>query len=109
MKPKRGKSSGKAPEATWRPTAFGPILLPAAILLAALVFRTVSLSTFDPLFDEEITRDVVAGIWHGEWSNNWKYTVAAPEYRVDMYNFSSYMYADGLIAGLAGKLASPLP
>jgi hypothetical protein len=104
MKSKRGKSVRKAPKPT-----LGPAFLPVLILLAALVFRIVSLSTFDPLVDEKITRDVVTGIWNGELSNNWKYTVTEPEYRVDMYNFSSYMYADALIAGLAGKLAARLP
>lgn len=70
----------------------------------ALVFRTVSLTTFHTVFDEGITRDVVAGIFHGEWSNNWKYTVSDPSFRMDQYNFSSYLYADALIAGAAGKL-----
>jgi hypothetical protein len=99
MKSKRGKSTVKAPQ-----SALGPVLLPALILVAALVLRTVSLTTFGSLVDERITRDVVAGIWHGEWSNNWKFTVSAPEYRIDMYNFSSYMYADAVIAGTAGEL-----
>jgi hypothetical protein len=74
------------------------------ILLAALVLRTVSLTTFNTLLDEGITRDVVTGIWHGEWSNNWKYTVSAADYRVDQYNFSCYLYADALLAGAAAKL-----
>jgi hypothetical protein len=99
MKSKRGKSPGKAPE-----SALWPVVLPVLILLAALVLRTVSLTTFGTLVDERITRDVVAGIWHGEWSNNWKSTVSAPEYRIDMYNFSSYMYADALIAGGAAEI-----
>jgi len=101
MKPKRAKSTGKAPK-----PALGPVLLPALILVAALVFRTVSLTTFASLVDERITRDVVTGIWQGEWSNNWRYTVSAPEFRIDQYNFSSYLYADALIAGTAAKLAA---
>lgn len=99
MKSKRGKSAGRAPK-----PAYGLVILPALILLVALVFRTVSLTTFSAQVDEQITRDVVTGLWHGEWSNNWKYTVSVPEYRVDQYNFSSYLYADALIAGVAGKL-----
>jgi hypothetical protein len=104
MKPKCAKSTGKAPK-----PALGSALLPAVILLGALVLRTVSLTTFDALYDEKITRDVVTGIWHGEWSNNWKYTVSTPEYRIDMYNFSSYLYADALIAGVASQVADRLP
>jgi hypothetical protein len=79
------------------------------ILIAALVLRTTSLTTFSTLYDERITSDVVTGLWHGELSNNWAHTVTAPEHRTDLYNFSSYMYLDGLIAGLAGKFAAPLP
>jgi len=67
--------------------------------LAALVLRTVSLTTFGIQVDEQITKDVITGIWNGQWSNNWKYTVTAPEFRIDQYNFSSYLYADALIAG----------
>jgi Dolichyl-phosphate-mannose-protein mannosyltransferase len=104
MKPKRGKSEAKAPQ-----PAYWPILLPALILLSALIFRTVSLHSFDPLVDENITRDVVAGIWNGQWSNNWKYTVSDATYHVDMYNFSSYLYADGLIAGALANFTPPLP
>jgi Dolichyl-phosphate-mannose-protein mannosyltransferase len=103
MKPKRGKSVERASQ-----PARTPILLPALILLIALVFRTVSLNTFAPLVDERITRDVVAGIWHGQWSNNWKYTVSDESYHVDMYNFSSYLYADGLIAGALANFTPPL-
>src|SRR5580658_3138475 len=99
MKSKRGKSAGGAPR-----RVHGAVILPGVILLAALVFRIVSLTTFDPLFDEQITRDVVTGIWHGEWSDNWKYTVSAENYRNDQYNFSSYLYADALIAGTVGQL-----
>src|ERR1022692_3906006 len=104
MKPKRGKSAGRAPRPAYR-----PILLPALILTIALIIRTTSLTAFDPLYDEKITRDVVTGIWNGDWSNNWKGTVTNPDYRVDMYNFSSYMYADALLAGMASKLATRLP
>jgi len=104
MKPKPAKSTGKVPK-----PAFGLVLLPALILLLALVFRTVSITGFDPLVDERITRDVVTGIWHGQWSNNWKYTVSVPEFRIDMYNFSSYLYADALIAGAASQVANRLP
>jgi uncharacterized membrane protein len=104
MKPKRAKSTAKAPK-----RAYGPLLLPCSILLVALVFRTVSLTTCSTLLDEGITRDVVTGIWHGEWSNNWKYTVSAPDFRIDQYNFSSYLYADALIAGVASQVADRLP
>lgn len=103
MKSKGGKSTGKEP----RP-ALAPVFLPALILAIALVLRTVSLTTFSALFDEQITRDVVTGIWHGEWSNNWKYTVSAENYRIDQYNFSSYLYADALLAGAAAKLEALL-
>jgi Dolichyl-phosphate-mannose-protein mannosyltransferase len=99
MKSKRGKSAGGAPR-----RAHGAVILPGVILFVALVFRIVSLTTFDTLFDEQITRDVVTGIWRGEWSNNWKYTVSAKNYRDDQYNFSSYLYADALTAGAAGQL-----
>jgi len=104
MKPKRGKSAGRAPKPAYR-----RIVLPALILTIALIIRTTSLTTFGPLYDEKITKDVVTGIWNGDWSNNWKGTVTNPDYRVDMYNFSSYMYADALLAGMAGKLAPRLP
>jgi len=104
MKSKRGTFSEKAPVSGLR-TA----VLPAAILLAALVFRAVSLNSFAPLADEKITRDVVAGIWRGQWSNNWKFTVTDPAFRVDLYNFSSYLYADAVLAGLPARLSSPLP
>lgn len=83
-----------------------PLVLPALILIGALILRTVSLTTFQPLGDEQITRDVATGIWHGELSNNWKYTVTQPEFRIDMYNFSSYLYADALTAGAAAKIAA---
>jgi hypothetical protein len=101
MKSKRGKSVGAAPR-----RAYSAVILPAVILLAALVLRIVSLTPFDTLFDEQITRDVVTGIWHGEWSNNWKYTVSAKNYRNDQYNFSSYLYADALIAGATGQVSA---
>lgn len=104
MKPKRGKSAGRAPKPAYR-----RIVLPALILTIALIIRTTSLTTFGPLYDEKITKDVVTGIWNGDWSNNWKGTVTNPDYRVDMYNFSSYMYADALLAGMASKLAPRLP
>jgi hypothetical protein len=103
MKSKPGKSSGRAPE-----SASALLLLPALILVAALAFRTVSITTFGTLLDEQMTQDVVTGIWHGEWSNNWKHTVSLPDYRVDLYNFSSYLYADALLAGTASELASSL-
>jgi hypothetical protein len=109
MKPKRWKRAPKAPQLASRQRAYWPIVLPALILIAALVLRTTSLTTFSTLYDERITSDVVTGLWHGELSNNWVHTVTAPEHRTDMYNFSSYMYVDGLISGLASKLAAPLP
>jgi len=83
----------------------GPIALPALTLISALIFRTVSLTTLQPLRDEQITADVVKGIWHGELSNNWKYTATPPEFRIDMYNFSSYLY-DALTAGAAAQIAA---
>ncbi len=104
MKQKRGK-----PAESVSKRAYGPIALPALILAAALLFRFISITTFPPLFDEYITKDVVTGLWHGEWSNNWKYTVRAEEYHVDMYNFSSYMYADGILAGISSNLGAPQP
>jgi hypothetical protein len=99
MRSERRKGAGKAPR-----RVHGLVILPGVILFAALVFRIVSLTTFDTLFDEQITSDVVTGIWHGEWSNNWKYTVSAKNYREDQYNFSSYLYADALIAGVGAQL-----
>ncbi|HUB83925.1 MAG TPA: glycosyltransferase family 39 protein [Bryobacteraceae bacterium] len=104
MKSNRGKGAGKARKADLRAA-----ILPAAILLAALVWRTVSLNSFPPLPDEKITRDVVAGIWDGQWSNNWKYTVTDRAFRVDLYNFSSYLYADAVLAGVPATLGSSLP
>jgi hypothetical protein len=109
MKPKRGTSAEKAPQPASRQRAYWPILLPALILIVALVLRITSLTTFSSLYDERITSDIVTGLWHGELSNNWVHTVTAPEHRTDLYNFSSYMYVDGLIAGVAAKLAPPLP
>jgi len=107
MKPKRAKNMGKAPQAAPRPN-LNPMLLPALILIAALALRTVSLTTFDTLFDEQITKDVVTGIWHGDWSNNWKHTVTVRGYGIDLYNFSSYLYADALVAGTASELSGGL-
>jgi hypothetical protein len=104
MKPQR-----RQPAAPVSKPSNWPVVLPALILGIVLIFRVVSISTFRPLFDESITRDVVTGLWHGQWSNNWKYTVKSQDYRVDMYNFSSYMYADGLLAGTASYLAPARP
>jgi hypothetical protein len=104
MKPKRGTPAEKAPQRAYR-----HVLLPAAILLAALTLRTVSVTQFPTLVDETITRDVVNGIWRGEWSNNWKFTATHADFRADQYNFSSYLYADALVAGVAGRLAPRMP
>lgn len=102
-KSKSGKSLGKPPTPVRWLT-----LLPVSILLVALVLRTVSLTTFGVQVDEQITKDVVTGIWNGQWSNNWKYTASAPEFRIDQYNFSSYLYADAMIAGAARQIAASL-
>jgi hypothetical protein len=99
VNPNGGSGLGK------RQSDRSPLLLPALILLAAIVLRMVSITAFDPQFDERITKDVVTAIWHGDWSNNWKHSVSAPDYRFDMYNFSSYFYADAIAAGVPKELA----
>src|SRR5580658_3501160 len=104
MQPKRRKSAEKAPKPK---PAYMLVILPALILIGALALRSVSLKTFPPLVDENITKDVVTAIWHGDLSNNWKNSVTAEDYRIDLYNFSSYMYFDAAIAGTAAKLAGP--
>ncbi|HEX7362883.1 MAG TPA: glycosyltransferase family 39 protein [Bryobacteraceae bacterium] len=76
------------------------VVLPLILIAASGVFRFVSVKKFPMLFDEEITRAVAGNIWQGNLSNNWKYAANIPDpFRVDCYNFSSYMYADALAVG----------
>src|SRR4051794_25004264 len=78
---------------------FCHIALPFLILMGALVLRTASLRKMAALYDETITRAVVTNIWRGDLRNNWKYADVPSEYRIDSYNFSSYMYADAVFVG----------
>jgi hypothetical protein len=78
---------------------FWRIALPLLILIGALVLRTASVTNIVALYDETITRAVVTNIWRGDLRNNWKYADVPPEFRIDCYNFSSYMYADAIFVG----------
>jgi hypothetical protein len=83
---------------SWRyPIRIG---LPVLILAAAIYLRAASQKTFGALEDENITRAVASEIWKGNLRNNWKCAPELPPaFRIDSYNFSSYMYADALFVG----------
>jgi hypothetical protein len=107
---KRGKASSERSRPRNLPvraTGVSLHLLPVLILIAALALRTVNITAFDTQFDERITKDVVTGIWKGDLSNNWKHNVSVPDYQTDQYNFSSYFYADALIAAVPRAFANP--
>ena len=78
---------------------FSRIALPLLILIGALVLRTANLRKIAQGYDETITRAVVTNIWRGDLRNNWKYADVPSVFRIDCYNFSSYMYADALFVG----------
>ncbi len=77
--------------------------------LSRLAFRLVNLTTFDPLLDETITKGVVENILEGDLTNNWKFADIPPDFRIDLYNFSSYMYADALFVAVAHPIISRIP
>ena len=75
------------------------VLLPLLLIAATVMFRAVGIKKFASLYDEQITRAVATDIWKGDLRNNWKYANVPAPFRIDCYNFSSYMYADALAAG----------
>ena len=79
------------------------------LLFVALTLRLVNLTAFDPLYDETITKGVVENIWKGDLRNNWKFAEIPADYRIDLYNFSSYMYADAAFSALVHPLTAHAP
>jgi hypothetical protein len=79
------------------------LVLPLLLFAATVTFRAVGLKTFGAQWDEQTVRAVAINIWKGDLRNNWKYAQVPDRYRVDCYNYSSYLYLDALAAGPNGK------
>lgn len=75
------------------------VVAAVALLCGAALLRFASLEHFGPLYDEAITRAVAQHIWTGDLRNNWKYADVPPDHKRDLFNFSSYLYADALVVG----------
>jgi hypothetical protein len=79
------------------------------LLLVAFVLRVANLDKFDVQYDEWITRGVVDNIFRHDLRNNWKYANVPANYRVNMYNFSSYFYFDAVMVRTLYFIADPPP
>jgi hypothetical protein len=79
------------------------VLLPLLLLAATVTFRAVGMKTFGTQWDERTVRAIAVNIWKGDLRNNWKYAEVPEPYRVDSYNYSSYLYVDALVAGSHAK------
>jgi hypothetical protein len=79
------------------------------LLLVVLVFRWVHIDGFGLQFDEKITQGVVNNILHGDFRNNWKFAEVPAQYRIDLYNFSSYFYTDAVFVELADVVSGGPP
>ena len=84
-------------------------LIAGVLLFVALTSRLVNLTSFDPLYDETLTKGVVENILKGDFHNNWKFADVPAEYRTDLYNFSSYMYVDAAFTALVQPITARIP
>lgn len=97
MNSRPGKATPNVVKRRWVLPTAAPVGL---VLVLALILRAQSLDSFGVQFDENISRAVVENIWHGDLTNNWAHASVTDQFRIDCYNFSSYLYADSAFVGL---------